>query len=203
MNSRIKDSIKLEGVLKRIKRYLLNLEQWGLIVKSGEVDPDTKNGLKTPLYDYTFFGHVISWTLKYKNNPDKKLIAKHQICKLIQAMFSQFSSYMTDFLAKIYEKFIKYDRNHQIGFFDTIIINLIEVLESGNFHYPNSIEYLSHALDLVLRRGQTRVKAQELYRKALDEFPENIRRIIIHHEKNTIENNFVVSQPPKSWKKFG
>jgi hypothetical protein len=50
---------------------------------------------------------------------------------------------------------MEYDKDHHTGFFDTIINNLIKVLESGNFHYTNAVEYLSHALDLVLRSGST------------------------------------------------
>jgi hypothetical protein len=194
-DSHIKDSIKLDGVLKRIKRYLLNLQQWGLIEKLAEVDPDTKNGQKTPLYDYTILGYIIAWTLQCLYNPDKKNTAKDEIYKLVQEIQRRFNSYMTDFLAKIYEKF------KEVGFFDTIIINLIAVLESGLYHYSNAIEYLSHALNLVLIGGKTRVKSYELYREALDEFPEDTRRIIIHHEKNIVEYNFLVAQPPKNWQK--
>ena len=45
------------------------------------------------------------------------------------------------------------------------------------------------------------VKSYELFQKALDEFPEDIRKIIIHHEKHSIENMFVECQPPKDWEK--
>lgn len=195
------NATKLNGINKRIKRYLENLEQWGLIHKLYRVDSDTRNGLKTWLYNYTHFGYIMAWALVYHYNSEKRNTAKYEIYKLIQDMLTLFKSYMTDFLAKIYEKFMEYDENHQVSFFDRIIINLINVLESGNFHYTNAIEYLSHALDLVLRSGNTRVKAQELFRKALDELPEDVRRIVIRHEKSIIENNFVSCQPPKDWEK--
>jgi hypothetical protein len=85
-------------------------------------------------------------------------MARHEIYKLIQDLSISYKSSYGDLVAKIYEKFMEYDNNGQVSFFDIIINNLIESLESesGNPHYSNAVEYLSYALDLVLRSGKTR-----------------------------------------------
>jgi hypothetical protein len=46
------------------------------------------------------------------------------------------------------------------------------------------------------------VEKQELFRKALDEPPEDTRRNVIRSEKTIIENKgFLLYQPPKIWEK--
>jgi len=190
---------KVSHVENRVKRYLDNLESWGLIgVQKREVKP---NGLSTPLYGFSPLGAIIIWAMEYRDNPSKRETAKHQIYLWIQRMFHKSNSIMYEFIAKTYQKFMEYDKKHEPGFFDTIITNLIRAIEDDKLQFNNAIQYLSHAFDLVLRGAKTRVKAHELYREALDEFSEDDRKTIMYIEKDIIENEFTVNQPPRSWTK--
>jgi hypothetical protein len=206
MNSHIKGSIKLDGVLKRIKRYLLNLEQWGLIEKLGEVDPDTNNGLKTPLYRFTDVGYLIAWVLEYYYKPYKRKIAKRAIFDLIQLTMMVNHSYVTDVLARIYAKYMEKDlwASHFIPdntkrIFDRIIIVLIGLLRSGKVQFPKAIEYLSKAHDIVITAKESSEILQTLYFEALGELQEDTRKKFIAHVKAAIENDFVIAQPSKDW----
>jgi hypothetical protein len=89
--------------------------------------------------------------------------AKHEIFELIKRLFSEnFYSSMTEFLSGFYAKcmeqdlatdtpFItteKADRSKMqihLGPFDMIILAFIAVLNSSNYHFPKTIEYLSAA----------------------------------------------------------
>ena len=62
-NSKIRNSIRLESVLKRIKRYHDNLIRWGLAECVAEVDVDTRNGQKTFLYRLTNVGYIIAYAV--------------------------------------------------------------------------------------------------------------------------------------------
>jgi hypothetical protein len=103
--SKIPQSNK-RGIVKRITRYLSNLQKWGLVEQLGLVDSDSKNGLKTPLYRFTTEGYIVAWIIKYDDayhtsqqqlnlkyleesiNRIKK--AKHEIYELIKRLFSEF-----------------------------------------------------------------------------------------------------------------
>lgn len=105
--SKIPQSNKAKGIIKRIKRYLYNLQKWGLVEQLGLVDSDSKNGLKTPLYCFTTEGYIVAWIIKYDDayqmskqklnqrnleeavNRMKK--AKHEIYDLFKRLFSEFS----------------------------------------------------------------------------------------------------------------
>jgi hypothetical protein len=210
MDSHIKDSIKLDGVLKRIKRYLLNLEQWGLIEKLGEVDPDTNNRLKTPLYHFTYVGYLIAWVLEYDYKPGKRKIARRAIFDLIQLiLLKNFYSYMTDFLARVYAKCMEKDLEvspfipeNARRILDRIIIALIRLLSSGKFQFPKAIEYLSMAQLSVMTNEESREIFLGRYFEALQELSEDTRKKIIAHEKAEIESRIVVSQPSKDWEEI-
>jgi hypothetical protein len=205
-DSHVNNSIKLGGVLKKIKRFLDNLEQWGLIKQSGLVDADTNNGLKTPLYRFTYVGYLIAWVLEYCYKPDKRKIARRSIFDLIQLIMIVNHSYVTDFLARVYAKYMEKDLwaspfipKNARKIFDRIIIVLIHLLSSGKFQAPKAIEYLSKAHDIVIKDKENREILQRLYFDALGELQEDIRKKFIAHEKAAIENDFVISQPSKDW----
>jgi hypothetical protein len=225
LGSHIRMSIRLENVLKRIKRYLDSMIRWGLVELVGEVDSNTKNGQKTSLYRFTDVGYIIAYAVEYHNfyngydklgkieNLDTMKKIKWTIFELIKSFLSKIHSYMTDFLAKFYTKCMEYDmsnncpfeavdgdeRKLRIGIFDRIIFTLVNILIADEFHFPNGIEYLSAAHTNILTNEQTANAALRLYLMSLEEFPDRIRNLIIAHEKAEIESRFLVSQPPKNW----
>ena len=195
-DSKTPKKVRDDGVSKRIQRYIDNLSKWGLISKLEQVDTNAHNGQKTWLYDYTDFGYVIAWMLEY-NNDVKKQIAKDNIFELLQHQFKAFDSYTMDFLARLYEKFKKY------GLFDILVELVILLLKSPlkdekSPKYPNVAEYISFAQSIILHKYPQSLK---LYFQTLNDFPEDVRKLIIHQEKATFENEMLVHQPPKNWQR--
>ena len=219
-------SIRLENILKRIKRYFGNLVDWDLIECVAEVDSDTKNGQKTCLYRFTYVGDIVAWALEYykfyngylqlgnlENLHSIKKI-KQEIFELIKRLFSvNFDSYMTDFLLRFYTKCMDFDISNNcpfvptgenkkrlgIGIFDQIILALVNILITDKFHFPKGIEYLSASHTFILTSKYTANVALRLYLMTLDEFPDKIKNIIMAHEKTVIESRFLTSQPTKDW----
>jgi hypothetical protein len=157
------ESNKLNGISKRIKRYLHNLEEWGLVERLGETDAETRNGQKTVLYGYTNFGCIIACVLEYLYKEHKRERTAREIFDLIQLLLTEnFFSYMTDFLTRFYAKcmekdleasfLIGRDKNGMrmgIGIIDYLIIALVRILTSGKFHFPRGVEYFSMAQEIV------------------------------------------------------
>lgn len=198
-DSHIKRRDRLDGVLDTIRRYIKNLEELQLIIKLGFVEANTKNQQMTPLYEYTELGYIIAWILLYDHNPDKREIAKLRIFNLIRHILGLYNSYMADYLFVIFKKMMKYDNETHNGFFDLFILNLINLLCTNQYQSHNSVQYLSKALDIMFKQKKTSRICQSLYIKALEEFPDRIRNIILYHEKAFSESFFVLSQPPKDW----
>lgn len=177
--SKIPQSNKTRGIVKRITRYLHNLQKWRIVEQLGLVDSDSKNGLMTPLYRFTTQGYIVAWIIKYDDayqmskqqlNPkdleeaiNRMKKAKHEIYELIKRLFSEgFCSSMTDFISRFYAKCMQQDLAANTPFstteeedkskicmrfgpLDIIILAYIDVLYSGNYHFPKTIEYLSAA----------------------------------------------------------
>ena len=175
------ESNKLNAISKRIKRYLHNLEEWGLVERLGKVEAETRNGQHTIIYGYTNFGHIIVSVLEYFHKEQKRERMTRQIFDLIQLLLTEnFSSYMTDFLARFYAKcmekdleasfLIGRDKNGTragIGIIDYLIISLIRILTSEKFHFPKGIEYLSMAQEIILTDKRTREISFRLFSEVL------------------------------------
>jgi hypothetical protein len=221
-------SIRLENISKRTKRYLNNLEHWGLVERFAEVDSDIKNGQKTSVYRLTYEGYIVAWAIEYYNyyngynqlgeleNLDIMRKIKTEIYEIINRLFSGFDSYMTDFLLKFYTKCMEFDtsngcpfiatvgneRKMGIGLFDQIILALVNILNADKLQFPKGIEYLSAAHTFILTNKDTAEVALRLYLMALDEFPDKIKNIIMAHEKTMIESRFLTAQPTKDWEEI-
>ena len=188
-NAKIRNSIRLESVSKRIKRYLDNLIRWGLIEHVAEVDVDTRNGQKTFQYRHTDVGYITAYAIQYYNFYSdfpklgesgrlqclyymKKI--KYEIFELAKKVFSDLDSNPAEFLAGFYNKCIEFDKLNNcpcmasdgngrrlwVGLFDQIIIALVYGLSKWNFRFPNGIEYLSAAHTHILTSKESAVAAR-------------------------------------------
>jgi hypothetical protein len=173
-SSNIPLSNRIRGISKRAKRYLNNMQQWGLIEQVGEADALTNNGLMTKLYQFTAMGYVVAWIVEYQNAFDtwtkfdeldkleRLRTAKREIYYHIKSVLIGYQSYMTDFLAKFYTKcvetdfdkspFITKDRELnkllEWGISDHLIITLIRTLASHKFHFSK------HWMHFQIRPGR-------------------------------------------------
>ena len=195
------------SIRNTIDRYLESLEKWYIVKRLPEVDADTRNGTKTPLYRYERVGMIVAWILEYRNRSDYhgKQEAKNKIFGLIQRMFkdaSLYSSYKEVFLAEFYRKLLEYDNNnkYQPGLCDSIIRQIISSFE--NDPYPKAIDYLNHVLQtmpLPLRTKQPIMR--DLYLQTLYELDEDTRMKVMDHDKSLFESKMLTSHPPppKDW----
>jgi phage FluMu protein Com len=206
-NSKIREKSKLESISKRIKRYLDNLERWGIIRKVRQVDADTYNGTKTWLYGYGRMGVIIAWILKYdhyKFDDDRKQKAKNIIFDLIQKMFKSYNAYKTDFTAEFYHKLIEYDSNNERSFCDSVLRQIISQLENQRGGQSRVIDYFDTPHELLRTLAsdlQSKQTLLRLYLQTLDELPEDARRVVMYSEKFFFERNLLISQPSKKWSK--
>ena len=89
----------------------------------------------------------------------------------------------------------------RLGPFDMIILAFIVALNSGNYRFPKTIEYLSAAHTAFLVNKESAGAAAKIYLEALDELPPETRNTVMAIEKTAIESNFVIAQPSKDWEK--
>jgi hypothetical protein len=186
------------------------LRKWGIVKRLQDVDAESGNGTKTPLYGYGRVGVIIAQILEYrdKSDFDGKQEAKNEIFGLIQRMFKgqPYNSYKEEFLADFYHKLIVYDNNNknQSSICDGVIRQIISAFKDRfNTHYK-AIDYFDHLQTILLKPVgdlETKKTILRLYQQTLDEVPEDTRRMTMRHDKNFFESKMEMSQPPKEWSK--
>lgn len=159
-------------------------------------------------------GNIIAWILKYRDisDDDGKQASKNNIFGLIERMFKNrsFNSHKEIFLAEFYRKLMEYDNNNdknQSGLCDIVIIQIISAFEDESITHDKAIDYLDYVLQTIplTPSGDLQSKhkiLRQLYLQTLDELSENVRRMVMHHDKSFFENKLLMSQPPKEWSKI-
>lgn len=187
-------SSRIANHRQRIQKCLDNLIASRLIVTVGSVR-SKKNELQTPLYAFSIEGKIAALLSSYYNNyeqKEKKRLIEDKLFELIHELFSKYNSYVTDFLLKIYSG------AKAKGFAESIAILLIKILQS-NIPIKFVDEALRWNVYFHLEKDHNRNKFFSIYMETLNELPEDVRRIIMYHEKCEIESRFHLYQPPKEW----
>jgi hypothetical protein len=179
-----------------IKDCINDLENAGLFVKV-DVVKSAKNELYTPIYSPTIDRDILLLVMQYNNrNSQSKSIAQHIIFYLIQRYFSPYKSYIVDFISNLYTKILKK------GFATSIINLFIQVLHKDNYKLRNLADLLNIVLHMHLMHHNTREKFSEIYMETIDELDEEVKKIVLYHEKAEIESRIHLYQPPKEWEKL-
>ena len=80
------------------------------------------------------------------------------------------------------------------------MVDLLVIIIHGNTHKIRTlVDVFNSALHIHLVDEQSRNYFVDIWMKTLNEFPEDIRRIILFHEKAEIESRIHLAQPPKDW----
>ena len=181
---------------QRIQKCVDNLIATDIMYISDKV-PAKRNRVLIPLYGYTDFADILNSVLKYPDTQDsEKQPLEDRILNLVQHHFSRYNSYMTDFINKIYSK------ARQTGFSRTLVYFLYRILSDDKYKIYGLIDAFNLMLFLHLERAPLREKFTEIWLESIDELPNSIKRIILHHDKLAIEENIVNSQPPKEWEEM-
>ena len=196
--SKTLDGSKLDSIRQTLKSYLEHLQKWGIVKRLQDVDAESGNGTKTPLYGYGRVGMIIARILEYrdKSDFDGKQEAKNKIFYLIQNTFIDprvYNAYKTDFLAEFYHKLIEYDNNNnnQPSICDSVIRQIIAAMKNKDDIHAKAIDYLKNVLKTILLKpvGDLQIKQTilRLYLQTLN-VPEDTRRMTMRHDKTFFES---------------
>jgi hypothetical protein len=189
------NNTKILNRLGTVKDYINDLEKLKILIQVG-FEEASKNRMPTATYQITGFGLIILLLMKctseYISN-EAKIKLYETIIQLFQQWLLRYDSYICDFLVRLVSKAV------EIGLSKSMI-DLLLIVIHGNTH---TIRTLLDAFNLVLHTHlmdeRTRDHFRNIWMETLEEFPENVQRIIIYHEKAEIESRIHLAQPPKDW----
>lgn len=178
---------------QRIQRCIDNLLATDLLKIVGKVKSE-KNVLETPLYTFSIEGHIAALLSAHYNNPkdgnQRNRIDK--IFELIDQFYSRYNSHIVDFVSRIYRK------AKERGFSESVVVLLTKILQS-NIPIKFMKDAFNYTLYFHLEKGHTRSDFFNIYMETLSELNEDVRKIVLNHEKAEIESRFHLYQPPKDW----
>jgi hypothetical protein len=186
---------------QRIQRCIDNLIDSQLLIIKDKVKSE-KNELQTPLYAFSLEGIIVALLCRYHNissdkYKDTRRRIEDQVFSIIFHLFSQYNSHIVDFVSKIYLK------AKEKGFSESIVLLLLKILKDSNIQIRYMKDALNWALYFHLEKSQrTKRDFFNIYIETLNELDENIRKIILYHEKGEIESRFHLYQPPKDWEEM-
>ena len=170
------------------------LERLQLLVQTGF--EEAKNKIPTPTYKLSNFGVIVLLLITYgarDPHDETKTILRQYILQLFQECLLQYNSHICDFIVRLYSKAIEKG-------FSKSMIDLLLIVIHGNKH---TIRTLVDTFNLVLHThlmdARTRDYFMNIWMETLKEFPEDVQKIIIYHEKAEIESTIHLAQPPKDW----
>lgn len=126
------------------------------------------------------------------------MVQKKKLCDLlfeiIQKYFRSYGSYIGDFLASFYKKIF------EKGYKATMAEHLFKILEhSGNGKISNLIDALNWTLYLHLEKKPSRQPFTEIFIETLNSLPEAAKKVVMLHDKTTIELRILQDTPSKEW----
>ncbi|MDF2738382.1 MAG: hypothetical protein K0S93_2242 [Nitrososphaeraceae archaeon] len=179
---------------KQIKNNLKDLESAKLIHIKDRIKGQN-NIMETPRYELTIPGLIILIILKYDSDQFSKDKNKTNqiIVRYIQYFFETYNSHICDFLSKIYsEIYVK-------GYSQLFINEFIKVLHK----YTNKINTFETALTITLHSllmsKETYIIFKNIFLDTLNKLDDEVKKIILYHEKGDIESRIHLSQPTKDW----
>jgi hypothetical protein len=195
LNRYMTNNTKILNRLGTVKDYINDLEELKMLIQTG-FEEASKNRVPTATYQITSFGLIILLLMKCASKDTSKE-AKIKLCKTILQLFQQYllhyNSHICDFMVQLYSKAI------QIGLSESMIDLLLMVIHSNKHTIRKLVDAFNMALHTHLMNGRTRDYFVNIWMETLKEFPEDVQRIIIYHEKAEIESRIHLAQPPKDW----
>lgn len=190
MNSRIANNDRL------IKGCINDLESSMLLEKIGTVEA-TKNGIPTPVYRLTDNSVIILLLMKYKDAGQKDRLKIQQIIfYLLQRYFSDYDSYVCDFIALLYAKAL------EKGLANSMITLLLRVMQDSNYNARTLVNVLNIVLRTRLIDSQTKNYFVDIWIETINQLEGKTRKAVMHHLKADIEYQIHLFQPPKDWEEM-
>lgn len=188
-------STRIANRLGIVQQFVDDLEKLYLITQTG-IEGASKNRMPTKTYAISNFGMIILLLMKYtiKNmSEETKVRLQQTILQLIQQYVLQYNSHICDFIARLYSKTI------EMGYSESMVDLLVIIIHENTHKIRTLVDVFNSALYIHLVDERSRNYFVDIWMKALNEFPEDIRRIILFHEKAEIESRIHLAQPPKDW----
>ena len=188
-------SPKIANRLGMVQQFVDDLENSLLLTRTG-IQVTSKNRMPTMTYEINNFGMIILLLMKYiikDTTEETKIRIRQTILQLVQRYVLKYNSHICDFIARLYSKAIEMDHSESM-------VNTFVIIVHENTHTTRTlVDVFNRALQIHLMDERTRNYFMDIWMKALNEFPEDIQRIVICHEKAEIESRIHLAQPPKDW----
>jgi hypothetical protein len=191
-------STKISNRLGTVQQFVDDLERSLLLTRTG-IEGASKNRMPTGIYEINSFGKIILLLMKYtiKNvSEETKIRLRQTILQLVQQYVLQYNSHICDFIARLYSKTI------EMGHSESMVNLFVSIIHENTHTTRTLVDVFNRALQIHLVDERTRNYFKDIWMKALNEFPEDIKRIIICHEKAEIESRIHLAQPPKDWEEI-
>jgi hypothetical protein len=188
-------SAKISNRLGSVEEHINDLKKLNLLTQTG-FEGASKNRNPIAIYRISNFGVIILLVMRYATkgiSEETRTMLGQVILELIQQYTLLYDSYICDFIARLYSKAI------QIGVSKSMV-NLLLTIVHGNTHtIRRLVDAFNRVLHAHLNDNKTWNYFADIWIKTLEEFPKDIQKIIIYHEKAEIESRIHLAQPPKEW----
>ena len=188
-------SAKISNRLGTVEEHVNDLEKLNLLTQTG-FEEASKNRTPIAIYRISNFGVIILLAIRYATqgiSEEARIKLRELILKLIQQYMLLYDSHICDFIARLYSKAI------QIGLSKSMVDLLLVIIHGDTHTIRTLVDAFNRVLHAHLNDKQTWNYFADIWINTIKEFPEDVRRIIIYHEKAEIESRIHLAQPPKDW----
>jgi hypothetical protein len=188
-------SAKISNRLGTVEEHVNDLVKLNLLNHTG-FEEASKNRTPIAIYRISNFGVIVLLVMRYTTkgiSEETRIRLRQMILELIQQYMLLYDSHICDFIARLYSKAIR------IGFSKSIVDLLLMIIHGDSHTMRTLVDVFNKVLIVHLNDKRTWNYFVDIWINTLKEFPENVQRIIIYHEKAEIESRIHLSQPPKEW----
>jgi hypothetical protein len=188
-------SAKISNRLGIVEKHINDLEKLNLLTQTRSEEA-SRNRKTIAIYRISNFGVIILLVMRYATkgiSEETRTRLGQEILELIQQYMLLYNSHICDFIARLYLKAI------QIGLSKSMVDLFLMIIHGDTHAIRTVVDVFNRVLHAHLNDKQTWNYFADIWIKTLEEFPKDIQRVIIYHEKAGIESRIHLAQPPKDW----
>ena len=186
-------SAKISNRLDTVEEHVNDLEKLNLLTQTG-FEEASKNRIPTATYLISGFGVITLLAMRYTTkgiSEEARIRLRELILKLNQQYLLLYDSHICDFTSRLYSKAI------QIGLSKSMVDLLLTIIHADTHTIRTLVDAFNRVLHTHLNDKQTWNYFADIWINTIKEFPEDVQRIIVYHEKAEIESRIHLAQPPK------
>jgi hypothetical protein len=210
-------SYRLQNLKHGLQRCVNDLICCHLISIAGTTKAE-KNGVPTPLYQFTLEGKIAALLITGYANPETRVATIDKILELMQQFYSEYNYYIEDICVKFLENIRKeevFRRAVIVHILFSVLRHNKRLCEYLNGGYRPDHEFRPHTLidamhsslylctfvlNKFLSKGDRNENIfQKIWIKSLMDMDENTRISLLSHYKLNIESDIARAFPPEEW----